>query len=405
MTRKLKPLFSKFDACTQTNLVSSAYDGQAGDPVHFHQVAPPAVRKVGDRGRDKKAQSGGAAGYKRSGGYAKFNLPKSQKLRPSQVDRLLDRFGKFLEKKEKKSVTQARKKEDPQEVVQSPSQKVGLVVDERTLYVDVVEVVDFQPSPSEQTLSQPLNNGQFGSQTYVRGPGGFLPTSSGQWQPSASGSCGYQVDESSTLGFGGSQVGSGLPSTSGSCGFQVDSGLPSTSGSQVDSGLPSTSGSQVDETSTFGFVPPSVEAVSSVFGVELTPEEETTVVSVGELAAALPYTQNPTLASSAPPGSPEPVPNSWPSGQPDFQTLSDLELIDPFLEPWDLWSFERDIARLNSAHPWVLSGAVDDVLVSDPQSKLPWEVDSGEDQGVGWSQHLGQDHWDILPFLCNDDSG
>ena len=141
MTRKLKPLFTKFEACTQTNLVSAAYDGQAGDPVKFHHVAPPAVRRVGDRGRDKKAQSAhGAAGYKRSGGYAKFNLPKSQKLKPSQVDRLLDRFGKFLEKKEKKSVTQARKKEDPQEVVQSPSQKVGLVVDERTLYVDVVEV-------------------------------------------------------------------------------------------------------------------------------------------------------------------------------------------------------------------------------------------------------------------------
>ena len=378
MTRKLKPLFTKFDACTQTNLVSAAYDGQAGDPVELHNVVP-AVRKVGDRGRDKKAQSGGAAGYKRSGGYAKFNLPKSQKLRPSQVDRLLDRFGKFLEKKEKKSVTQARKKEDPQEVVQSPSQKVGLVVDERTLYVDVVEVVDFQPSPSEQTLSQPLNNGQLGFQSYVRGPGGFLPTSSG-----------HQVDETPTVGFGG---------------FQVDSGLPSTSGFQVDSGLPSTSCSQVDETSTFGFVPPSVEAVSSVFGVKLTPEEETTVVSVGELAAALPYTQNPTLASSAPPGSPEPVPNSWPSGQPDFQTLSDLELLDPFLEPWDLWSFERDIARLNSAHPWVLSGAVDDVLVSDPQSKVPWEVDIGEDQGVGWSQHLGEDHWDILPFLCDNDSG
>ena len=147
-----------------------------------------------------------------------------------------------------------------------------------------------------------------------------------------------------------------------------------------------------------------MEAVSSVLGIELTPLEATTVVTVGELAAALPFTKNPTLGASALPGSPEPVPNNWPSGQPDFRTLSDIDLLDPFLD-WDLWSFERDIARLNAAHPWVLSGAADDVFVSDDQSKLPWEeTDSEEEQGVGWGLHLGQEYWDILPFLCDDGS-
>ena len=69
MTRKLKPIFSKYEACTQTNLASSAYDGQPGDPVELHHVVFPAVRKVGGRGKGKKAQSAhGASGYKRSGG-------------------------------------------------------------------------------------------------------------------------------------------------------------------------------------------------------------------------------------------------------------------------------------------------------------------------------------------------
>ena len=124
------------------------------------------------------------------------------------------------------------------------------------------------------------------------------------------------------------------------------------------------------------------------------------MVTVGELAAALPFTRNPTLASSAIPGSPEPVPNSWPSGQPDFQTLSDLELLDPFLEPWDLWGFELDVARLDRAHPEVISGDV-----TDEVSNLPCEqTDSEEDQGIGWGLHLGQEFWDIRPLLCDDGS-
>ena len=421
MTRKIRPIFTKYEACTQTNLASSAYDGQPGDPVELHHVVFPAVRKVGGRGKGKKAQSAhGASGYKRSAGYAEFQLPKSQKLKPSQVDGLLDRFGRFLEKK-KKSVTEARKKIVPQEVAQAPGQKVGLVVDEKSLFVDVVEVVDVQPSTSEQSVSQPLNSGQVGFQSYVRRPGGFLPTTSGQWsvdsgQPSTSGSCGLQLDQSSACGPSGLQV--DQFSTCGPGGFQVDqSSACGPGGFQVDQSSCGPGGVQVDQTSTCGFggsqvdqfstcgpVPAPVEAVSSVLGIDLTPLEATTVVTVGELAAALPFTKNPTLGASALPGSPEPVPNNWPSGQPDFRTLSDIDLLDPFLD-WDLWSFERDIARLNAAHPWVLSGAADDVFVSDDQSKLPWEeTDSEEEQGVGWGLHLGQEYWDIIPFLCDDGS-
>ena len=381
MGRKLKPIFSKYEATTQTSLASTVYDGQPGEPVELHHVVYPTVRPIqpkGGKSKGRKAHSAhGPAPYKKSGAYSKFKV-KSQKLKPAQVDGLIDRFGRLLDKKKKK-LTEARNKIVSQEDSQVPGQKVGLLVDERTLYVDVVEVVGYQPPATQQSESQPLNNGQLESQTYIRGPGGFLPTVSGQWQSSVTGS---QVDETST---------------SGTC-FQVDSGSPSTSGtsSQVDIGLPSTSG----ETSTFGFVPPSVEAVSSAFGVELTPEEETTVVSVGELAAALPFARNPTLASTAIPGSPEPVPNSWLSGQPDFQTIRDLELLDPFLEPWDLWGFELDVGRLDRAHPEVFSGDV-----TEEVSNLPCEqTESEEDQGIGWGLHLGQEFWDIRPLLCDDGS-
>ena len=378
MGRKLKPIFSKYDSTTQTSLASTVYDGQPGEPVELHHVVYPTVRPVAGKSKVRKAHSAhGPAPYKKSGAYSKFKV-KSQKLKSAQVDGLIDRFGRLLDEKKKK-LTEARNKIVSQEDSQVPGQKVGLLVDERTLYVDVVEVVGYQPPATQQSESQPLNNGQLESQTYIRGPGGFLPTVSGQWQSSVTGS---QVDETST---------------GGAC-FQVDGGLPSTSGasSQLDIGLPSTSG----ETSTFGFVPPSVEAVSSAFGVELTPEEETTVVSVGDLAAALPFARNPTLASTAIPGSSEPVPNSWLSGQPDFQTIRDLELLDPFLEPWDLWGFELDVGRLDRAHPEVFSGDV-----TEEVSNLPCEqTDSGEDQGIGWGLHLGQEFWDIRPLLCDDGS-
>ena len=379
MGRKLTPIFSKYDSTTQTSLASTVYDGQPGEPVELHHVVYPTVRPIqpkGGKSKGRKAQSAHVpAPYKKSGAYSKFKV-KSQKLKSAQVDGLIDRFGRLLDEKKKK-VTEARKKIVSQEDSQVPGQNVGFLVDERTLYVDVVEVVGYQPPATQQSESQPLNNAQLESQTYIRGPGGFLPVS-GQWQSSVTGS---QVDETST----------------GGASFQVDSGFSSTSGtsSQVDIGLPSTSG-----TSTFEFVPPSVEAVSSAFGVELTPEEETTVVSVGELARALPFAGNPTLASTANPGSPEPVPKSWLSGQPDFQTIRDLELLDPFVEPWDVRGFELDVGRLDRAHPLVFSGDV-----TEEVSNLPCEqTDSGEDQGIGWGRHLGQEFWDIRPLLCDDGS-
>ena len=129
MGRKLKPIFSKYEATTQTSLASMVYDGQPGDQVELHHVVYPAVRKVGGRSKVRKAQSAhGASAYKKSGGYSKFEV-KSQKLKPSEVDGLIDRFGRFLDKK-KKILTEARNKFVPQEVSQVPGQKVGLVVDE-----------------------------------------------------------------------------------------------------------------------------------------------------------------------------------------------------------------------------------------------------------------------------------
>ena len=244
-----------------------------------------------------------------------------------------------------------------------------MLIDDKSLHVEVVEVVGYQPPATEQLGSKPLD-----FQSYIRAPCGFLPTASGQFQLFVSGS---QVDETP------------LPSTSATS-SQSDSGSLATSG---------ISSSQVDETPVLGSVSPSVEAVSSIFGLQLTPEEEDTVVRVGELAAGIPFARNPTLASTAIPGSPEPVPNSWLSGQPDFQTIRDLELLDPFLEPWDLWGFELDVGRLNRAHPEVFSGDVTEV------SNLPCEqTDSEEDQGIGWGLHLGQEFWDIRPLLCDDGS-
>ena len=383
MGRKMAPIFTKFEATTQTSLASTVYDGQPGDPVELHHVVYPRVQPIqpkAGKGKGRKAQSAHVpAPYKKSGAYSQF---KVKKVKPSEVKGAFDRFGRLLDKKRKK-LTQAKKKIVSQENSQDPGQKVGLLIDDKSLHVEVVEVVGYQPPATEQLGSQPLD-----FQSYIRAPCGFLPTVSGQLQLFVSGS---QVDETP------------LPSTSGTS-SQVDSGSPSTSGtsSQGDSGSLATSGtssSQVDETPTFGLVPPSVEAVSSVFGLQLTPEEETTVVSVGELAAAIPFARNPTLASTAIPGSPEPVPNSWLSGQPDFQTIRDLELLDPLLEPWDLWGFELDVGRLDRAHPEVFSGDVTEV------SNLPCEqTDSEEDQGIGWGLHLGEEFWDIRPLLCDDGS-
>ena len=105
----MKPIFSKYEACTQTNLASMVYDGQPGDPVELHHVVYPAVKQVGGKSKGRKAQSAhGPSAYKKSGGYSKFKV-KSQKLKPAQVDGLIDRFGRLLDKK-KKTLTEARNK-------------------------------------------------------------------------------------------------------------------------------------------------------------------------------------------------------------------------------------------------------------------------------------------------------
>ena len=58
-----------------------------------------------------------------------------------------------------------------------------------------------------------------------------------------------------------------------------------------------------------------------------------------------------------------------------------------------------------STLPILISGASDYDFVTDELSSLPWEqIDSEEDQGIGWGLHLGQEFWDIRPLLCDDGS-
>ena len=94
MGRKLKPIFSKYEATTQTSLASTVYDGQPGDPVELHHVVYPRVKPIqpkGGKSKGRKAQSAHVpAPYKKSGAYSKFKV-KSQKLKPAQVDGLIDR--------------------------------------------------------------------------------------------------------------------------------------------------------------------------------------------------------------------------------------------------------------------------------------------------------------------------
>ena len=75
MGRKLKPIFSKYEATTQTSLASTVYDGQPGDPVELHHVVYPTVKQVSGKIKGRKAQSAhGPSAYKKSGGYSKFKV-------------------------------------------------------------------------------------------------------------------------------------------------------------------------------------------------------------------------------------------------------------------------------------------------------------------------------------------
>ena len=170
MTRTIRPLFTRFEASTQTNLGSSEFDGEPGDAVDLYVVVFPEVtrdKETGGKGKGgirKKAQSAHTApGYKSAPGYAEYQLPKSKKLKKSQVNKLLDRFGRWLE--EKKPAPEVRKNTVPDQggaLCPAPVQKVGLVVDEDTLVVDVVELLEARPPVQVDPFldPQPCTSGQ-----------------------------------------------------------------------------------------------------------------------------------------------------------------------------------------------------------------------------------------------------
>ena len=111
MGRKLAPIFTKYEATTQTSLASTVYDGQPGDPVELHHVVYPRVQPIqpkAGKGKGRKAPQSAhvPAPYKKSGAYTQF---KVKKVKPSEVKGAFDRFGRLLDKKRKK-LTQAKKK-------------------------------------------------------------------------------------------------------------------------------------------------------------------------------------------------------------------------------------------------------------------------------------------------------
>ena len=377
------PIYTKFEATTQTCLASTEYHGRPGDPVELHHVVYPRVQPIqpkAGKGKSRKAHQSAhvPAPYKKSGSYTQF---KVKKVKPSEVKNAFDKFGRLLDKKRAK-LTQAQKKLVSQQKSQDPGQQVGWLIDDQSLHVEVVEVVGYQP-PATDPPAQPLE-----VQSFVRAPCGELPTASGQFQLFVSGP---QVDETP------------VACTSGTISQVDETPLASTSATspQIDSGSPATSGistSQLDETPALGPVSPSVEAVSSLFGLQLTPEEQETVERVGKLAAGIPSARDLTLSSSAIPGSAEPVPDSLFAEQPDFQSILDEE-GDLFVQPWDLWDFEFDVGRLDRTHPDVFAGDVTE------EPKLPSQQGaSEEEQGPGWAAHLGEEYWDIRPILCDDES-
>ena len=363
------PIYTKFEATTQTCLASTEYHGRPGEPVELHHVVYPRVQAIQPKsGKSRKAQQSAhvPAPYKKSGSYTQF---KVKKVKPSEVKNAFDKFGRVLDKKRAK-LTQAQKKLVSQQKTQDLGQRVGWLIDDQSLHVEAVQVVGYQP-PATDPPAQPLE-----VQSFIRAPCGELPTvGSGQFQFFVSGP---EVDE--TL----------LASTSALAISQVDeTSLASTSAT---SGIPT---SQLDETPALGPVSPSVEAVSTLFGLQLTPEEQETVERVGNLAAGIPSVRDLTLSSSAISDSAEPVPDSLFADQPDFQSILDEEGA-LFVQPWDLWDFDFDVGRLQFSHP--------DVFAGDVTQEPSQQGASEEEQGPGWSAHLGEEYWDIRPILCDDES-
>ena len=376
------PIYTKFEATTQTCLASTEYHGRPGEPVELYHVIYPRVQAIqpkpgGKGGKSRKGVQSAhvPAPYKKSGSYTQF---KVKKVKQAEVKSAFDKFGKLLDKKRAK-LTQAQKRIVSQQKSQDPGQQVGWLIDDQSLHVEVVEVVGYQP-PATDPLAQPLD-----FQSFVRAPCGELPIASGQFQLFVSGP---QLDETP------------LASTSGTISQVDETPLASTSATspQIDSGSLATSGistSQVDETLALGPVSPSVEAISSLFGLQLTPEEQETVERVGKLAAGIPSARDLTLSSSAIPGSSEPVPDSLFAEQPDFESILHEEGA-LFVQPWDLWDFDFDVGRLEFSHP--------DVFAGDVTQEPSQQGASEEEQGPGWSAHLGEEYWDIRPILCDDES-
>ena len=383
------PIYTKFEATTQTCLASTEYHGRPGEPVELYHVIYPRVQAIqpkpgGKGGKSRKGVQSAhvPAPYKKSGSYTQF---KVKKVKQAEVKSAFDKFGKLLDKKRAK-LTQAQKKLVSQQKTQDLGQRVGWLIDDQSLHVEAVQVVGYQP-PATDPPAQPLE-----VQSFIRAPCGELPTvGSGQFQLFVTGP---EVDEAllaSTSALAISQVDeTPLASTSALAISQVDeTSLASTSAT---SGIPT---SQLDETPALGPVSPSVEAVSTLFGLQLTPEEQETVERVGNLAAGIPSVRDLTLSSSAISDSAEPVPDSLFAEQPDFESILHEEGA-LFVQPWDLWDFDFDVGRLQFSHP--------DVFAGDVTQEPSQQGASEEEQGPGWSAHLGEEYWDIRPILCDDES-
>ena len=388
------PIYTKFEATTQTCLASTDYHGRPGEPVELHHVIYPSVRAIQPKsasGKGGKSRKGVQAAhvpapYKRSGAYTQF---KVKRVKQAEVKSAFDKFGKLLDKKRAK-LTQAQKKLVSQQKTQDPGHRVGWLIDDQSMEVQAVQVVGYQP-PATDPPAQALEVQQF-----IRAPCGELPTvGSGQFQLFVTGP---EVDEAllaSTSALAISQVDDNpLASTSASASASATS-------PQIFSGSPGPSGiptSQLDQTLALGPASPSVEAVSTLFGLQLTPEEQKTVEKAGNLAAAGSLSVRDLTLSSSAIDSAEPAPDSLFGEQPDFETILHEEGA-LFVQPWDLWEFDFDVGRLEFSHPDVFSGDV------TQEPTLPsLQGATGEEQGSGWTSHLPEEFWDIRPILCDDES-
>ena len=371
------PIYTKFEATTQTCLASTEYHGRPGEPVELHHVIYPSVRAIQPKsasGKGGKSRKGVQAAhvpapYKRSGAYTQF---KVKRVKQAEVKSAFDKFGKLLDKKRAK-LTQAQKKLVSKQETQDPGHRVGWLIDDQSMEVQAVQVVGYQP-PATDPPAQALEVQQF-----IRAPCGELPTvGSGQFQLFVTGP---EVDEAL------------VASTSALSISQVDQTPASTSASASASAT-----SQLDQTLAVGPASPSVEAVSTLFGLQLTPEEQQTVEKAGNLAAAGSLSVRDLTLSSSAIDSAEPAPDSLFGEQPDFETILHEEGA-LFVQPWDLWDFDFDVGRLEFSHPDVFSGDV------TQEPTLPsLQGATGEEQGSGWTSHLPEEFWDIRPILCDDES-